>query len=246
MEVFEKRSHSPTDRFLREAEGLNALRAHSRFRIPEVLSVDEHHIKLEKIKTASPRPGFWSNFAEKLRDLHSRPQEAFGFPHDNHIGYTVQRNPIGHGAWADYFCQHRLQYMVDLLGHSHPQVKPAYARVEEIIYERLSLAQARPSLVHGDLWSGNFLCDESNEPVLIDPACYWGHFEVDLAMSELFGGFDREFYEAYRLPAGYEERRDLYNLYHLMNHWLLFGGGYASQVMFGLERLKSVAKLEHL
>lgn len=246
MEVFEKHSHSPTTRFLREAEGLNALRYHSKFRIPEVLSVDENHIKLEKIRTRAPKPGFWHTFAEKLRDLHSRPQEAFGFSNDNHIGYTPQRNTISHGSWADYFCLHRLQYMVNLLGHSHPQVKPAYAQAEDLIFHRLNQAEVKPALVHGDLWSGNFLCDEDNEPVLIDPACYWGHSEVDLAMSELFGGFDREFYEAYCLPAGYKERRDIYNLYHLMNHWLLFGGGYASQVMSRLEQLKSVAKHEHL
>jgi fructosamine-3-kinase len=143
-------------------------------------------------------------------------------------------------TWAEYFIEYRLKHM---LRHprlsSHQELHDKFDKAEPSIRKALEQVKEPPSLVHGDLWSGNYLCAEGQVPVLIDPAPYCGHREVDLAMSELFGGYDQEFYEAYdqRLPLmkGYEQRKHIYNLYHVLNHWISFGGSYSGQALSILE-----------
>jgi protein-ribulosamine 3-kinase len=194
-------------------------------RTPKVISVEDHQIVLEKIECAPPTREFWTKFGTQLAQMHKIEQRGFGFVIDNHIGATPQANPRTEDKlWADYFIDFRLKPMAKRL-----KLEMDYAPV----YQLLAPVDETPSLVHGDLWNGNFLCAENGDPVLIDPAPYWGHREVDLAMSELFGGFAPEFYESYSreypVQAGYEQRRDVYNLYHLLNHWVLFGGAYQRQ-----------------
>jgi len=230
---FCKISSSSIPLFLEEAAGLEALRQLEAIRIPKVIHSDDHHLVLEWIETQSPRNGFWKNFGRQLAAMHARPQTEFGFSMDNHIGTTPQANPQRSPkeiSWAEYFLEHRLK---PLLSHKALSVdsllQVQFQKATGRIHEVLSVVTEPPSLVHGDLWSGNFICDQDNQPVLIDPAPYRGHREVDLAMSELFGGFAPEFYSAYQaefpLIPGYESRRPIYNLYHLLNHWIIFGAG---------------------
>ncbi|MBF0239412.1 MAG: fructosamine kinase family protein, partial [SAR324 cluster bacterium] len=116
-----------------------------------------------------------------------------------------------------------------------PEMIRGFAKLESAIHKILGGTDEPPSLLHGDLWSGNFLTDDSGEPCLIDPAVYYGHREADLAMTSLFGGFSNEFYQSYQetfpLIADYEYREPLYQLYHVMNHLNLFGSGYYGQAL---------------
>ena len=157
----------------------------------------------------------------------------FGFLHDNFIGAGSQIN-TPKSSWIEFFSECRLR----------PQFERAaswFSKEERAAFDaflgrldRYLAEPAQPSLLHGDLWAGNYMIDQKETPWLIDPAAYVGHAEADLAMTELFGGFDRRFYDAYRETAGidpgYPERRNLYNLYHLLNHLNLFGGTYLYSV----------------
>lgn len=229
---------------MEEAQGLHALAGTNKIRCVKVLAADEYSITLENIKTETPTAKFWQRFGRELAELHSVPQDYYGFEIHNHIGATEQSNPkvaVTKISWADYFVQHRLKY---LLKHprlsSQPELHMKFDQAEPNLKKCLLQVTENPCLVHGDLWSGNFLCTEGQIPVLIDPATYSGHREVDLAMTELFGGFDEDFYKSYDehlpLKPGYEQRKHIYNLYHILNHWILFGGSYANQALSTLER----------
>lgn len=231
-----------------EAEGLKALAAAGKIRIVQVIAFDDRSITLEKIENHSPGEKFWQRFGRELAELHEIQQSHFGFEFDNHIGATPQPNPkipINKISWTEYFIEHRLNHMLkNPRLSSHQELQQNFVRAEPAIRQQLEKVSEAPSLVHGDLWNGNFLCTDGQVPVLIDPAPYWGHREVDLAMSELFGGFDAAFYQAYdqRLPllGGYEQRKHIYNLYHLLNHWILFGASYSGQVLSILERFSKI------
>ena len=155
----------------------------------------------------------------------------FGWERNNTIGSTPQENDWTTN-WAEFFAQHRIGYQLKLAqrrGGNFPERERAIAAVQENLAKR----QPQPSLVHGDLWSGNAAVTTSGEPVILDPAIYWGDREVDLAMTELFGGFPAAFYRGYsqvwQLDEGYQQRKTIYNLYHVLNHFNLFGGGYGAQ-----------------
>ena len=166
-------------------------------------------------------------------DTSSFTEGRFGFLHDNYIGSGVQINEPK-DTWIEFFAECRLR----------PQFERASAyfdtdemmRINELLchLDRYLVEPGSPSLLHGDLWGGNHMADETGEIMLIDPAVYVGHAEADIAMTELFGGYRREFYAAYDearpMEPGYEDRRDLYNLYHLLNHLNLFGAGYLGSV----------------
>ncbi len=231
---FCKQSKEPTTAFLEEARGLSEIALLKAIRCPEVIEVDDHKLVLEWIEPAQPSHDFWKNFGFRLARMHVQLHEVFGFPIDNHIGTTLQRNPLVSTTditWARYFIEHRLR---PLLTHSNlageTELLERFAQAEPLLEGLLLEVKEPPSLLHGDLWSGNFLCAPDQMPVLIDPAPYYGHREADLAMTELFGGFQPEFYAAYRMEfpvqPGYERRRDIYNLYHRLNHWVIFGESY--------------------
>lgn len=230
----------PEDFFAAEAEGLAALRRNGRLRVPHVYAVEKTFIALEYIPPGSHSADYWSELGHQLALQHSEPCPRFGFTRNNYCGHTLQPNPRydnGH----EFFVHQRLLYQGQLalesgLLHSDElaQLENLCARLPELIPEQ------QPALLHGDLWSGNIHSDVHNRPVLIDPACYWGWPEADLAMTALFGGFDERFYHSYRevlaFAPGWEERIPIYNLYHLLNHLNLFGSSYHPQVTRILSR----------
>lgn len=244
-EVFLKRNITiGIELFKREAEGLEALTAvEGAPRVPKVLARGGNSnfsfLLLEFLgNTVKRLDNFWTIFGQELALLHRNGRSCrCGFPHDNHIGATPQRNsPMD--SWVDFFREWRLEYQLKLardggltdntmMGH----VGSVIRRLDTLLIEP---DEQSPSLLHGDLWSGNFIDGPEGKACIIDPAVYYGHREADLAMTELFGGYNREFYEAYKniwpLESGYAERRDLYNLYHMLNHLNLFGESYAGTV----------------
>ena len=163
----------------------------------------------------------------------------FGFAHENRIGATRQIN-TPHDTWISFYRDCRLKPQFDMASGylSAPDRQKADWLLSHL--DRYLTEPERPSLIHGDLWAGNMITGNDGKGWLIDPAVYWGHPEADIAMTELFGGFPRQFYDAYRsagcLEAGYADRRDLYNLYHLLNHLNMFGSGYLGSVRRILNR----------
>lgn len=203
---------------------------------------------MERIDEASPGGGFFESFGRALAELHRGARsDRHGFGHDNVIGATPQPNPWTEDG-VEFVREHRLGHQLRLARESGLS-DATLDRLGDRLLERLDQwlgpgfgeRDERPSLLHGDLWSGNFLCDEAGRAVLIDPAVYYGHREADLAMSRLFGGFSAAFYRAYEeawpLPPGSEERIALHQLYHLLNHLNLFGGGYRGRCAGILRRL---------
>lgn len=230
-------SRRHTDLFKAEAAALEALRAAQGPRVPEPIALVEddrnQYLLMEAIEPGRKGGGFFSRFGRELAELHqSNRGEAFGFSMDNHIGSTPQKNPWTE-SWTEFYGEQRLRFQIELARRKGLADGSMVSGVESIIGKLHTLLPEpeHPALLHGDLWGGNYMVDEEGEPVLIDPAVYYGHREADLAMTELFGGFSPEFYRAYDetfpLQPGYRERVDLYNLYHLLNHLNLFGGGYA-------------------
>ena len=190
---------------------------------------------LEHIEGGPKAARYWETFAEELAAMHFAPvqDKRYGFPADNFIGSNPQINTWT-PSWVDFFrtCRLEVQFrQADRFFETRD--RKAFLRLLDHLDHNLPEPE-RPSLLHGDLWAGNFLTGPDGKAWIIDPAVYYGHPEADLAMTELFGGFAARFYEAYRdsghLLPEYPERRDLYNLYHLLNHLNLFGGSYLSSV----------------
>lgn len=216
------------DAFAAEADGLGGLRA-AGCNAPEPLSHGvaggEAYLLMEFLDLRAS--GDAAALGRMLAAVHRAKGERFGWPRDNYIGATAQLNAQS-ANWAEFWRQQRLEPQLALARAN------GYRLQADRVCELLRGHHPQPSLVHGDLWSGNvgFLADGT--PAVFDPAVYHGDREVDLAMSELFGGFPAAFHSAYEdawpLPAGYEVRKHLYNLYHLLNHLNLFGGGYLAQV----------------
>ncbi|MEM1170161.1 MAG: fructosamine kinase family protein [Cyanobacteria bacterium P01_H01_bin.35] len=185
----------------------------------------------------------WEEMGRNLAALHRyQGKSEFGWDINNTIGSTPQINTWV-ADWAEFWVEHRIGYQLKLAkrrGGSFSQGD----RFLKVIPELLASHQPQPSLVHGDLWGGNASVTGDGEPVIFDPATYWGDREVDIAMTELFGGFPGGFYrgynEAWPLDDGYKQRKILYNLYHILNHFNLFGSGYASQAEMMIQQLLSV------
>jgi protein-ribulosamine 3-kinase len=225
---------APPDMFLREAEGLLALKAAPGPYIPAPLLVEEDLILLEDLAPAAPKAGYWEEFGRMLASLHNQTAAQFGFPHDNYLGSTPQPNArleSGH----TFFAQHRLKYQAALAQKKGLLPGSDAAQVERLADRLPEFIPSQPaSLIHGDLWSGNALTDAQGAPALIDPAAHYGWAEAELAMTALFGSFPERFYQSYEevrpLEMGYRQRFALYNLYHVLNHLNLFGSGYLAQV----------------
>lgn len=244
--------------FETEAAGLAALAEPGALRVPSDplpgLSPGAAFLVMEAIPTSSPgdRRAFFERFGRRFARLHRSTADRedrpgrFGFEDDNFLGTTPQPNPWT-DDWVGFFREHRLGHQLRLArssGASDPELDRLGGRLLDRLDEWLDLPDEPGCLLHGDLWSGNFLCDDSGEPVIVDPAAYVGHREADLAMTRLFGGFDPVFYDAYEeawpLPPGateQEERDAVYRLYHLLNHLNLFGGGYRGQCIEVMRRL---------
>jgi len=233
-------------RFVAEATGLAALRATGTIRVPEVTdcgSDDEHAwLVLEHLKLSPLDRGSGAALGHALAQLHRHTAPQFGWAQDNFIGATPQENAPT-DSWTVFYAQRRLL----------PQLKRARANgMDRLLFEQGERIAAnvaaffiaghpQPSLLHGDLWSGNAGQLPDGTPTVYDPAVHYGDREADVAMAELFGGFPESFYAAYReawpLAAGFETRKTLYNLYHMLNHYNLFGPPYLGQVRRMIERL---------
>lgn len=225
---------APPDMFPREAEGLQKLAVDDGPTVPRVYHAQEEFILMENLRPAPKVDGYWDQFGGELACLHEKGNDRFGFPHDNYIGSTPQINTWEEDGFV-FFAQHRLLYQAQL-GRDRGKLSRADVKgVERITHRLESLVPVQePVLIHGDLWSGNAITDGDGNPAIIDPAAYYGWAEAELAMTGLFGGFPDTFYRAYEeytpVEAGYRDRFPIYNLYHLLNHVNLFGGGYLSQV----------------
>ena len=225
--------------FEAEAEGLEAIRLTGTIGVAKALGTgrDEKSsfLLLEHISPGRQVKNFWEIFALELGAMHRKDiGDKYGFKQDNWIGSRKQKNTLC-DSWIEFFRECRLRPQFEAAGHFFSVGERN--RVEWLLehLDRYLIEPERPSLVHGDLWAGNMITGNDGKGWLIDPAVYYGHSEADLAMMELFGGFSRRCFDAYRsafeLQPGYEERRDLYNLYQLLNHLNMFGTGYLGSVM---------------
>ncbi len=229
--------------FEAENKGLDSLRE-SDFTVPKSFGPIQWEggegLLLEWIVSGRKSSDFWVNFGTCLAHLHKITHSEFGWEEDNYIGSLPQRN-TPEPDWISFFVNQRLDPLLAKAVDANPGYKHMIGSFEKL-YHKLDrwVPEEKPALLHGDLWSGNYLIDEKGWPCLIDPAVYYGHREVDLAMTHLFGGFDSSYIEsyhkAYPLQEGWQERLDLHNLYPLLVHLILFGGGYARQIEQLLKR----------
>lgn len=226
------------DMFAAEFAGLQEIARLGAVRAPAPVVYGEAgsqaFLVLEYLEFGAPNHHAQRLLGEQLAALHRHKQPYFGWPRDNTIGSTPQVNTRGED-WIAFWRERRLGFQLQLAGRN------GYVGCLQAQGERLCSAldglfdgyRPQPSLLHGDLWAGNSATDKQGRPVIFDPACYYGDREADIAMTELFGGYGRDFYQAYNdswpLDPGYPVRKTLYNLYHILNHLNLFGGGYRRQ-----------------
>jgi fructosamine-3-kinase len=224
--------------FEAEAAGLIEMKALNAVRVPAVicsgLTDKEIFLVLEHIPLTSLRGQAAGLLGEQLARMHRHQQPFFGWHQNNTIGSTPQINDRSHD-WVTFWSEQRIGQQLTFAasngfaGRLQQQGERLMADMALFFTDH----QPSPSLLHGDLWGGNASADENGQPVIYDPACYYGDREADLAMTELFGGFGHDFWAAYHaeypVDAGYRVRKTLYNLYHILNHLNLFGGGYLGQ-----------------
>lgn len=232
------------DMFLLEAKGLNLLASQKLIKIPQVIAchndTEPSFLILDLISEGDKSTDFWFTFGTQLATLHKTSAKKFGLEQDNYIGSIKQCNNQ-YNSWTEFFALSRIEYLFKqtsdkgLLPISlHKSINKLFILLDDIFPKEPA------SLVHGDLWSGNYMTNQTGQPVLIDPAVYFGHREMDIAMTRLFGGFDKPFYEAYHetypLENGWTERIDICNIYPLLVHVLLFGQQYTNEVTRILRR----------
>ena len=240
--------------FEAEAKGLEALRETGVVGVPKALGLgtDEKQgiafLLMDYLETAPKISAYWETFGRELAALHradchsltgADSSRLFGFEADNYIGASPQVNTPKED-WITFFRECRLlPQMKKAEGYLDSGMRDKCRKLLEHLDSYL-MEPKFPSLLHGDLWSGNALCGPDGKAWIFDPAVYVGHFEADLAMTELFGGYPAAFYGAYSeitpIDSGYQDRRDLYNLYHMLNHLNLFGGSYLGSVQRILNR----------
>ncbi len=227
-----------------ESEGLNLLRESATVGIAKSmlqgLFNETEYLVLEYVEEQSPASPFWSQFGEQLAELHRVSSPNFGLDHDNYIGPLHQTNTLG-DTWSEFYTTARLI----------PQTKRAYdaglmprqsLKAMDNLCSQLANIYPKepPALLHGDLWSGNFLCNSTGEAVLIDPAVYFGHREMDIGMSLLFGGFETEFYGSYEnqfpMESGWKNRLQFSQLYPVLVHLNIFGKSYLERVLAVLKQ----------
>ena len=236
---------SSYDMFSGEAEGLAELARADAIRVPEVVAFgvagDTAYCAFEWIDFGRLARDTEHKLGERLAALHRTTQERFGWHRDNTIGLTPQPNEPS-DDWVDFLRERRLGFQLELAANYGytGALQEQGARLLERLPVYFEGYEPQASLLHGDLWGGNWgSCD--GEPVIFDPAVYYGDRESDLAMTRLFGGFGRAFYDAYEtawpLSPGHRERNDLYQLYHVLNHLNLFGSGYLGRALDILNRL---------
>ena len=229
--------------FEAEADGLEELRKANEVRVPEVIdcgvSGGESFLVIERLNLGRASSDTARNFGIQLAKLHRHTQERFGWFRDNTIGPTPQINNYN-DDWIEFFREHRLEFQINLAQRNGYDLTREGERLSQRLPELFAGYDPAASLLHGDLWGGNW-GSVDGEPAIFDPAVYYGDRESDIAMTMLFGGFPREFYKAYEsewpMAPGHERRIALYKLYHVLNHLNLFGSGYLGQARRLLEEL---------
>lgn len=234
--------------FTAEAAALGELQMANALRVPIPLccglAAGRAYLVMEYIDLQPLDNNAMATLGEGLAELHGITRTRHGWERDNHLGSTPQRNASAIN-WLEFWRENRLGYQLQLAGTSGNR-ELAHAGDKLLTHLEALLGGHHPeaSLLHGDLWGGNVAMDANGRPVLFDPALYYGDRETDLAMAELFGGFSPLFFAAYNgawpLADGYRSlRRDLYQLYHLLNHYNLFGGHYGEEALCRIRRLLS-------
>jgi len=236
-QFFIKWNHqAPPNMFAAEAQGLQALMATGALAVPDVVALGENFLVLRYIEPTRPQnPTLLAqNLGEGLAALHQHSAAAHGFVADNFIGTLPQSNTWEEN-WVGFYADQRIGAQQAIAQHLG-RLSSKLGHLLDALRAKMPalLPAATPALLHGDLWGGNYMVAVGDVPVIYDPAVYYGHREIELAFTELFGGFSARFYAAYNavfpLEAGYAERKTLYQLYPLMVHMNLFGGGYTAQV----------------
>ncbi len=233
------------EHFQTEFVGLQTLAATGTLRVPQPLACGQTgqtaYLVLEWLDLFPPDIDSATRMGQGLARLHRSTAEFFGFAGDNYIGRTHQRNSCSRG-WVDFFREHRLEFQLDLaISNGFQFLRADGQRLVSELEVLFAGHDPAPSLLHGDLWGGNWASLDTGEPVIFDPAVYFGDRETDLAMTRLFGGFGETFYTAYEamwpLSEGWQRRSELYQLYHVLNHANLFGAGYARDAQLRIKRL---------
>lgn len=232
--------------FTAEAAGLDEIAASQTIRVPEVIchgvAGQQSYLVLEHLGFGPGSSQSQARLGRDLAHLHRHTSDRFGWYRDNTLGATPQPNRQG-DRWVEFWREQRLGHQLQLAaGQGYGgQLQSLGAELLDHLEEFFAGHNPEPSLLHGDLWSGNYAFAADGTPLIFDPAVYYGDREADIAMTELFGGFSPEFYQAYEaeypLTPGYARRKQLYNLYHILNHLNLFGGGYLRQSLSMMERL---------
>ena len=217
---------------------MEALAATNTIHIPNVIGFSEEgedaFLLLDWVEKGTTSTSFWEDFGHQLGQLHKCTHTNFGWTNDNYIGSLVQYNSWTK-SWSSFFIEQRIDPQLKLAvekglidAHKLESFHQLYKQIENIF------PNEPPALLHGDLWSGNYMVTAAGEPMIMDPAVYYGHREMDIAMTQLFGGFDGRLYEAYNeeypLNDGWQDRMTMCNLYPLLVHVNLFGSSYLSQV----------------
>ncbi|MDJ0650480.1 MAG: fructosamine kinase family protein [Xenococcaceae cyanobacterium MO_188.B19] len=235
---------SMVEMFVAEASGLKQMYKTQTLTIPNPvcwgIAGNSSYLVLEWLDFGGGNSKAWYKMGQQLALMHQQgTSERFGWELNNTIGSTPQINDWMDN-WGDFFAEQRIGYQLKLAkrrGGSFPDTDRVIAAIKEHLADR----KPKPSLLHGDLWSGNASITREGEPVIFDPATYYGDREADIAMTELFGGFPAAFYQGYNqqwaLDSGYKQRKNIYNLYHILNHFNLFGGGYGSQANSMIQKL---------
>jgi fructosamine-3-kinase len=235
---------SRVEMFAAEALGLQEMYATQTITVPQPVcwgtANNSSFIVLQWLDLGIGSNSSWTTMGQQLAAMHQVvTNQGFGWSRNNTIGSTPQINS-GMDNWADFFAQQRIGYQLKLAqrrGGNFPETN----RVVDAVRAQLADWQPPASLLHGDLWSGNAAISRDGAPVIFDPATYYGDRETDLALTELFGGFPAAFYNGYQkvwsLDSGYSHRKSIYNLYHVLNHFNLFGGGYAKQARTIMQKL---------
>ncbi|WP_462251555.1 fructosamine kinase family protein [Ekhidna sp.] len=232
------------DMFATESKGLDILNTESKLQSPEVIGQGiiegKSYLLTNWIDKGAQASNFWKDFGVNLAFQHKKSAAHFGLDHNNFIGSLRQSNKQ-HIRWSEFFINERLIPQLNLA--SKKQLVPTDLLSQfELLYGRLEdlVPDEKPSLLHGDLWSGNFMIEKSGFAAIFDPSVHYGHRETELSFTKLFGGFSPEFYdcyhEAFPLESGFDERVDIHNLYPLLVHVNLFGSSYLSGIINTLKR----------
>ncbi len=237
-------SAQQSDLFHKEQKGLALLKKKSTLGIPVVLGSGSEdgksYLILEWIEKGIANQTFWNRFGESLGLQHKTSSSRFGLDHDNHIGRLPQSNTF-HEKWGEFFIEERLEPQLKIASDSGLVGNSTLSQFD-MLFTTLGqlIPEEPPSLLHGDLWSGNFLCGLESKPYIFDPAVYFGHRETELAFTTMFGGFDQQFYTSYSnefpLEPGFDDRIEIHNLYPLLVHVNLFGPSYLTGIEHTLKR----------